>query len=1134
MDTTLLGFVFFMIEVPHEMIRASAGSGKTWQLTNRYIGLMGRQLLAEQEVTPERIIAVTFTRKAAGEFFDSILKKLALAATDKKEAEALAADKRDPLSEVLAELTQDQYLELLRIFIGRMPRLFLGTLDSFFSNVLRTFSAEYGLTGDFEIIDDHLSTLAREQVCRHVFERRNNPGDLGQGEFLEAFRQATFGREENNVRRNLNGYLKDLHSVLLEAPGQFLWGNTDVIWDGNYIWAGEKPDFEADFERLFALLEKAEEAEELPEGKEAYSWKYWTEFKEQAPEYIPGRGFKGRVEYMLKNILPIFGDVLDGEADLKLNRKVNHLEGEACEIVASLVKFFVRSEIAVRQRRTQGIWLLLNRFESIYSERIRRQGKLTFHDIELFLSGNDFGGVSRSPVLSQMPDQEDRLRIDYRLDACYDHWMLDEFQDTSYPQWKAIENLIDEVIQDTSETRSFFQVGDTKQAIYAWRGGDTRLFDDISGRYNANQERIQSRSLNVSWRSGADVIDMVNQVFGDKEALAELGLPETTLDRWKWEDHEVAPLNKNENGHCMVVRPTPNEAGTSKTEPQEKFAIVVALLEKIQPVRNGIECAILVQKNDVGNELVNYIRAHSDVPVLSESEISVATDNAINRAALSYLKCIAHPGDEFSWNHLVMTPFRSVIEKEKLSPGLLSVQGTRAIFEKGFEHVVRRFFQQMEESADRPLDAFNFGRAENLALAARVYDEQGGRDMDEFIRYARLHKVREPDTGSAVQVMTIHKSKGLTFDMAILPDLKGNTMMEVKEKIGVQQNQNREIEWVLDMPIKMLSEADPVLSENRKLREDEAAYESLCKFYVGLTRARYANYLVLDRPPKNSKSPNFVNLLKLTLETEAEVEAEAEVSVDEDVDSESLPEPEPFRIGELEVDLVYESDLPETTDSQWYRKRREKESSSVEPTDSKETLTVPPNLARVRVKRRTPSGSEIATVTGSQIFSRQGKEAREFGTLVHEFFEDIEWYDSASFDELAESWSQLGGYSDEVKTAAIEQVRQSLENTEIAEALSCPSKDAECWREKKFEVLLGEEWLSGTFDRVEIEEGRRASILDFKTDRVETAEDIEAARAKYRPQLETYRQVLSRMGGIDEKNIELQLLFTRIPKLITL
>ena len=76
----------------NEMILASAGSGKTWQLTNRYIAIMGRDLLAGKEPRPEAILAVTFTRKAAGEFFDEILKKLAKGATSEEAARELAGE----------------------------------------------------------------------------------------------------------------------------------------------------------------------------------------------------------------------------------------------------------------------------------------------------------------------------------------------------------------------------------------------------------------------------------------------------------------------------------------------------------------------------------------------------------------------------------------------------------------------------------------------------------------------------------------------------------------------------------------------------------------------------------------------------------------------------------------------------------------------------------------------------------------------------------------------------------------------------------------------------------------------------------------------------------------------------------
>ena len=65
--------------------------------------------------------------------------------------------------------------------------------------------------------------------------------------------------------------------------------------------------------------------------------------------------------------------------------------------------------------------------------------------------------------------------MNFRLDSSYDHWLLDEFQDTSRLQWQALRDLVDEVIQSDSGRRSFFYVGDTKQAIYSWRGGDPRL-----------------------------------------------------------------------------------------------------------------------------------------------------------------------------------------------------------------------------------------------------------------------------------------------------------------------------------------------------------------------------------------------------------------------------------------------------------------------------------------------------------------------------------------------------------------------------------------------------------------------------------------------------------------------------------
>src|SRR5690606_10771752 len=125
------------------MILASAGSGKTYALTNRFVQLLARG------APPERIVALTFTRKAAGEFFDEILNKLARAASDAKEATKTAAEIGEP------QLGRAEFLGMLRAMVGAMHRLSLGTLDSFFARVVRAFPLELGLGGDFEILQEH-------------------------------------------------------------------------------------------------------------------------------------------------------------------------------------------------------------------------------------------------------------------------------------------------------------------------------------------------------------------------------------------------------------------------------------------------------------------------------------------------------------------------------------------------------------------------------------------------------------------------------------------------------------------------------------------------------------------------------------------------------------------------------------------------------------------------------------------------------------------------------------------------------------------------------------------------------------------------------------------------------------------
>lgn len=1095
--------------IPNEMILASAGSGKTWQLTNRYIALLGLQLKSNIPVTPERIVAVTFTRKAAGEFFDSILVKLAEAAANPKKAASLAADSNDPFAPVLQSLDSDDYRKLLRIFINRMPRLFLGTLDSLFSNILRAFPAEFGLTADFEVMDDYQSALAQAQVYRSVFERQageSKDPSKAQKDFLESFRRATFGKEESRIVRYLDTFVEDLHDLYLSASSGEKWGNPKAVWkDGSGGWIASGIDVKEEFEKLFASFEANPDPKQI-------NWKYWEEFRDAMAEHQPGSPIKGRVEYMLKAFLANWKDILAGHAEIKFNRKVHSFNPDECTSIRRLVQYIVGSELVVKLQRTHGIWELLHLYESTYANEIRRQGQLTFQDLQLLLAGLDKEETATAAILSQIPGDDDRLRIDYRLDARYDHWLLDEFQDTNITQWKVIANLIDEVVQDTSGTRSLFQVGDVKQAIYAWRGGDTRLFREIENRYNINAERISLRNLDVSWRSGFDVIDPVNRVFGNREKLEKLGLPEQTIDQWEWNDHAVAPPNQDDAGITCLLNPIPPDG--EKLEKEDSFALVVGILEEIQPVERGISCAILVQTNRNGTELVDYIRAHSSIPVVSESDVLIASDNPLSRAIVSYFRCAAHPGDTFSWEHLHMSPFRKVIERDNLTAGSLSSQTIKLLFDSDFESVTRSFIEQISSAFGQPLDEFTEERAEEFALAARLFDEKGSRDIDDFLAYIERHTTREPVASSAVQVMTIHKSKGLTFDAVILPDLKGNSLTTARSEIGAKEDKDRSIEWVLDLPIRPIVEADPILSEHLASKEAEAAYEALCKFYVALTRARYANYLITDPVPKTSRSQNFVKLLELVLAEGFEEEVTT--------------------FHETEASLRYQSDTPRT-DRNWFKGFERKSAPEEEP-----PLALPQFEAdRFRPRRRTPSSSEEYTVPAAQIFHPSGSNAREFGTLVHSMFEELEWYSSNSMETLARNWRDQTITNTEQIETALAEVANCFEETEVQRLMSRPDGNSELWREKSFEILIGNEWLSGTFDRVVIEKSHdgipeKARIIDFKTDRISESKEMESACEKYRSQLETYREVLKKMLLLPDESIELTLIFTHPAKVAKL
>ena len=209
----------------YEAISALAGSGKTYALTSRFIGLLA------QGARPEEILAVTFTRKAAGEIFDRIVNRLASAALNKKDCDELTA----ALEAYGCELKPGDPGRWLQQVLEAMPQLHISTIDSLFVSIVQAFAMELGLPPRQEILDGMGRTLAREEALRDAMEAAARDR-AAQQSFMEAFRLLTFERQKR-VRDTILETAEDAHKLFLYYPDPESWGRLDVMWREKPWWA---------------------------------------------------------------------------------------------------------------------------------------------------------------------------------------------------------------------------------------------------------------------------------------------------------------------------------------------------------------------------------------------------------------------------------------------------------------------------------------------------------------------------------------------------------------------------------------------------------------------------------------------------------------------------------------------------------------------------------------------------------------------------------------------------------------------------------------------------------------------------------------------------------------------------------
>lgn len=1061
-----------MSALQNEIIRASAGTGKTHALVRRYLWLLANG------AEPERIAAMTFTRKAAGEFFGRILQKLAEIAKHPERAKGYVEELTGPGASVL-----------LRKMLRRMDRLRLGTIDGFFAAMAQCLPFELGLTGQAALMGEEEGVQAREDVLDELLltvTRMKEKDALD--ELRESWKDASHGSEQNKPAETLLKWIGKLHGYFAECSDRERWGGESVIWpEGDAKFALADGDMAAGIAQLECVLDLS------AFNKQAIQ--KWEDFFALArARHDADKITKTVIEYMLKDERRGHDQLREGGAEWFMWKSAV-LDQKTGAALADVLDSIVARSLRVHSRRSTAQYNVLRLYETIYHRLVRSRGRLVFSDLGWLLSGR-IRAAGMSDEAWRERWSELRAAMEFRMDSRYDHWLLDEFQDTSERQWEVLAPLLEEARQDSEGRRSVFLVGDLKQSVYLWRQAEPELFRHVEKSWAG--ERLEMRPLNESYRSCPQVLKMVNAIFLGANAEFETRFPGVGA-LWHYEEHRCSGQVAGLKGHAAFLSLPADE----DAEEDLGAGAVSGLIRKIDPLARGLSCAVLVRTNKKARELSENLRRLLGMEVICETQEAVTVDNPATLVLLSLFQLAAHPGDSLAWRHLLMTPLSAGMRAEKTSPGQLGARVRGAVAANGFLPVAREWAERLLTALARK-DEFTDRRLAQFYEVAAEFDETGSRDVDAFLRQAREHRVREDVAGArAIQVMTVHQSKGLQFDVVIMPELQGDALDNVaRNRLFVSRGPRGSVEWILDKPEQVVVQRDETLRAAQAKEKARQAFEGLCRLYVGVTRAKLGLYLVVANGKKKVGN-NEADVLRARLGTKP-------------------PGAYPLEAGTC--DCVWE-----TGDRVWFEAHEMATRAPATAQAEMPELGVLLRKANRTIVRRTPSGEEAFRIKGADLLSPNRERGRQLGTLVHELFAAVDWFDGNE-KALDQRWRAAGLDRAAAYEEAARMVMKSLREPAIRGWFEQKETKRDVWIERRFDMLLEGEWVSGQIDRVVLERGGSAGwsgamILDFKTDDVADAGDMKKRAAGYAPQLALYKEAVARLTGLKLEQISCGLVF---------
>ncbi len=824
------------------VVEASAGSGKTYALAQQYLTLLLSPDFASQKIILRSILAITFTNKAMIEMKERILellKKLALGQFSSVQEERNLLEKIG----LKKEQAQQSASQIIEMIIAHYNFFQIQTIDSFVNALLSGCAFSIGRSASFRIRKDYAKELSYclDLVIEEALVNKEIYNFFE--EFLEHYlfvenRMSWFPKKD--IIRLMHSFF-----TLGNRSGRFF-----------KLSSGESATVIKLKKRIFSQIRDF--LGSIPEGFNIREKNSIKTFVEESKDIFDISDLPGVFK---KESMPFHKDK---SPDSSLLRKWISLRAELVRLMELDSTVFYNPYIKLFALLSGFLETFSQREDVLFLEELNRTAQKLF----------DPGGISLAEIY-------------YRLALRFRHYLIDEFQDTSILQWENFRVMVEEALATGG---SLFYVGDKKQAIYRFRGGEVGLFDAVARQFSCFS--VTRMSLTKNYRSQKTIVEFNNCIFAPEnlerflqeaqiqEELACLsGAQKEILDIFS--DASQIPQEENSQGYVSVQHITES---THTERDQLIRSKITHLLSELSSRFHSRDIAFLCRDNNEV-ELVSSWLLEAGFSVESEKTLNI-TENFLVKEVVLFLKFLHSPVDDLSFAGFIRSSFfcqaAGVSENEiadfifrSHACAMFPAQALYRLFRKNYsviwENYIEEFFKKVGFISVYELvvsicwrfsitsifpneQAFLMGFLEIIQEKEDEYVDLGG-----FLDYLESLPVESKYlnglVSDSIKVLTIHKSKGLEFPVVVIPFLRMEINPEsTSHDAAAFIDEHVLAEFGLMRITKVHRAYSPLLQKIYAEAYKKACVDELNALYVALTRAQRELYIFI--PPKSGRSNN--------------------------------------------------------------------------------------------------------------------------------------------------------------------------------------------------------------------------------------------------------------------------------------